>query len=259
VRIDAIGLSCLQLPEDQGIIFPGGYYLRTGDYKVFDEDAQSLVFRRQFRAPNGEDVLYVYDRVEDGFYMLLPYNLIRKEIQNPISCHGYSIFDDGKMVMFKSLTDEPTKVHPMQVWQTPFCTQEHAAAAATDGSYLAKVGNAELVRGISEALTLRRMASVEKPTRQSYEDVVRSCNRMVDGFYWLPEAEACNLAEAVAGLLGTAELIIDEFEKVTAIKKRSAQALAESEETQTRIINGLRTNDIKSIEEFMGSLSDLRK
>ncbi len=259
VRIDAIGLSCLQLPEDQGIIFPGGYYLRTGDYKVFDEDAKSLVFRRQFRAPNGEDVLYVYDRVEDGFYMLLPYNVIRKEIQNPISCHGYSIFDDGKMVIFKSLIDEPTKVHPMQVWQTPFCTQEHAAAAPTDGSYLAKVGNAELVRGISEALTLQRMASVEKPTRQSYEDVVRSCNRMVDGFYWLPEAEAENLAGAVAGLLGTAELIIDEFEKVTAIKKRSAQALAESEETQTRIINGLRTNDIKSIEEFMGSLSDLRR
>ncbi|MBL8741431.1 MAG: DNA repair ATPase, partial [Myxococcales bacterium] len=259
VRIDAIGLSCLQLPEDQGIIFPGGYYLRTGDYKVFDEDAKSLVFRRQFRAPNGEDVLYVYDRVEDGFYMLLPYNLIRKEIQNPISCHGYSIFDDGKMVIFKSLTDEPTKVHPMQVWQTPFCTQEHAAAAPTDGSYLAKVGNAELVRGISEALTLQRMASVEKPTRQSYEDVVRSCNRMVDGFYWLSEAEACNLAEAVAGLLGTAELIIDEFEKVSAIRKRSAQALAETEEAQSRIINSLRTSDIKSIEEFMGSLSDLRK
>jgi len=259
IRIDAIGLSCLQLPEDQGVIFPGGYYLRTGDYKVFDGDSKALVFRRLFRAPNGEDVLYVYDRVEDGLYMLLPYNLIRKEIANPISCHGYSIFDDGKMVIFKSLSDEPTKVHPMQIWQTPFCTQEHAAAAPTDGSYLAKVGNAELVRGISEALTLQRMSSVEKPTRQSYEDVVASCNRMVDGFYWLPEADACNMAEAVAGLLGTADLIIDEFEKVTAIKKRSAQALAKTEESQLKIINSLRTNDIKAIEEFMGSLTELRK
>ncbi len=259
VRIDAIGAACQQLPEEQGIIFPGGFYLRTGEYKVFEGDPTDMVFRRQFKAPNGEDILYVYDRVADGVYQLLPYNVIRKEVANPMTVHGYSVFDDGKMVVFKALSDEPTKVHPMQVWQTPFCTQEHAAAAPTDGSYLAKVGNAELVRGISEALTLQRIASAEHPTRQSYEDVVTSCKRLVDGFYWLPEAEACNLAEAVQALLGTAELIIDEFEKVAAIKKRSAQALAETEVTQQRIIDGLRPNDIKSVEEFMGSLTELRK
>ncbi|NUP06894.1 MAG: AAA family ATPase [Polyangiaceae bacterium] len=259
VRIDAIGSACHQLPEDQGIIFPGGYYLRTGDYKVFESDAKDLVFRRQFKAPNGEDVLFVYDSIEDGAYLLLPYNLIRKEVANPLPCHGYSIFDDGKLVIFKSLSDEPTKVHPMQIWQTPFCTQEHAAAAPTDGSFLAKVGNAELVRGISEALTLQRIASAENPTRQSYEDVVASCRRMVDSFYWLPNAEANNLAAVVNTLASTADLIIDEFEKVAAIRKRSADALSEAETTQQRIIDALRPNDMKSVEDFMGSLTELRK
>ncbi len=38
--------------------------------------------------------------------------------------------------------------------------------------YLGKVGNAELVRGISDALTLQRIAKTEKPTRRIYEDLI---------------------------------------------------------------------------------------
>ena len=77
-RIDAVGLSCLQLPEDQGIIFPGGYYLRTGEFTVFDPAlADGSAFERVVKSPNGEDVLYVYYREHDGHYLLLPYNLIR--------------------------------------------------------------------------------------------------------------------------------------------------------------------------------------
>ncbi len=259
VRFDAIGLACHSLPEDQGIIFPGGYYLRTGDYKVFDADTAGMVFRRVFKAPNGEDVLYVYERTEDGLQLLLPYNLIRKEVTNLITCHGHSVFDDGKLVIFKSLSDEPTKVHPMQIWQTPFCTQEHAAAAPTDGSYLAKIGNAELVRGISDALTLRRISEMENPTRQTYEDVIATSKRMIDAYYWIGNAEACDLATTVKALAGTAELIIDEYEKVAAIRRRSVEALAEAEVQQSKLIDGLRPADMRSVEEFMGSLSELRK
>jgi hypothetical protein len=258
-RVDTIGQACLPLPEEQGIIFPGGYYLRTGDYKVFDTDAKGMVFRRQFKAPNGEDTLFVFDRIEDGTYLLLPYNVIRKEVANPILCHGYSIFDDGKMVVFRSLSDEPTKVHPMQIWQTPFCTQEHAAAAPTDGSYLAKLGNSELVRGISEALTLHRIATTENPTRQTYDDVVGSCKRMTDAFHWLGRDEAANLGEVVGRLLKTSELIIDEFEKVTAIRKRSTEALESAAENQKKVIGGLHLTGMKSVEEYMNALNELRK
>jgi hypothetical protein len=58
--------ACLALPEDQGIIFPDGYYLRTGEYKVFDADTRPIHFERAIKAPNGEDVLYVFYRPEDG-------------------------------------------------------------------------------------------------------------------------------------------------------------------------------------------------
>ncbi len=260
VRIDAIGLSCLQLPEDQGIIFPGGYYLRTGDFKVFDaEISKDSVFDRVVKSPNGEDILYVYYREVDGHYLLLPYNLIRKEVQNPLPCHGYSLFDDGKIVLFKVLNDEPTTVHPVQIWQTPFVTQEHAAKAPTDGSYLSKVGNAELVRGISEAFTIVKVASVENPTRQTYEDAVQSARRMVDAYYWLGHAEAGDLLSVIQKVRETAALVIDEFEKVAAVKKRAAESLAESEAAQDRLVSGLRPEDHRTVDDFMGTLSALRK
>ncbi|WP_265088504.1 DNA repair ATPase [Psychrobacter immobilis] len=60
LRLDAIGQSCVQLPEDHGIIFPGGYYLQTGEYKLFDANnvgAKDLKFKRKIVSPNGEDVL----------------------------------------------------------------------------------------------------------------------------------------------------------------------------------------------------------
>ena len=56
-RIDAIGHACIQLPEDHGIIFPGGYYLIRGEAKLFDHDPVDMELQRAVRSPNGEDVL----------------------------------------------------------------------------------------------------------------------------------------------------------------------------------------------------------
>jgi hypothetical protein len=87
-RIDSIGDSCVALPEDHGVIFPGGYTLQTGEVKVFPDVDADLRFLRKVASPNGEDVLYVFNRRRDGLYVLFPYNLIRREVQTPIRCHG---------------------------------------------------------------------------------------------------------------------------------------------------------------------------
>ncbi len=34
MRLDEIEQSCVMLPGDQGLIFPGGYYLQTGEFKT---------------------------------------------------------------------------------------------------------------------------------------------------------------------------------------------------------------------------------
>ncbi len=259
VRIDAIGDACLQLPEDQGIIFPGGFYLQTGDFKVFDGDSQGLQFKRVRRSPNGEDVLYVFHDRVDGRCVLLPYNLVRREVASPIICHGYSLFDDGRMLIFRSASNDPARVHPVQIWQTPFLSAEHAAASAPDdGSFLSKVGNADLVRGISEAYTLKRMCEAEQPTRKSYEDLIAAATRMADAFYWLSNGEV-GLLPLVEDVRRTADLIVAEFEKVQALKRRALEVVREAEEAQKRIVDVLNPESLTSVDAFMEALGALRR
>ncbi len=257
VRVDAIGVSCIQLPEEQGIIFPGGYALQTGEVKQFDGDATGLEFKRSIKSPNGEDVLYVFYERGGGRYVLLPYNLVRKEVASPIHCHGYAIFADGKMVVFRSTSNEPTRVHPMQIWQTPFVSAEFAAAAPAPQGTLGKLGNAELVRGISEVLTLQRLAEAEKPTRKTYEALIAACQRVIDAFHWLGQKEIGLLA-TVKELAKSAEQIVDEFEKVLAMQKRASEELAKAATEQTELVRGLTQDDLRSTDALMTALSRLR-
>lgn len=256
-RIDAIGRACHELPEDHGIIFPGGYYLQSGEHKLFEGDVSELEFERVLPSPNGEDVLYVYHARNAGEYLLLPYNVIRKEVASSLRCHGYSLFDDGTMAIFRAVA-EPTRVHPLQIWRTPFTTAEFAAAAPKDGSYLAKVGNADLVRGISEMLALRKLASVDKPTRKSYEELARALVRAVDAHYWLGHEEAGNLLTTLGTLRKTCELVLDEFDKADAIEKRAREALDAASAEQKELLERLRVDDFRAVEDYLAALTKLR-
>lgn len=260
LRADSIGQSCLALPENHGIIFPAGYYLESGEYKVFDGPAQDLYIERVLPSPNGEDVLFVFYRREEGEYELLSYNLIKKEVLTPIRCHGYSLFPDGTMLIFRAApAQEPTRVHPVQVWQTPFTTVEFAASAVTDGSYLSKVGNADLVAGISEALTVQKLAKLESPTRRSFEDVVSFSQRLLDAHHWLGHAEAFDLASAVRETQAAAALIIDEFEKLRALEKAAREAVRGAELAQKELLERLRPSDLTTVDAFLNGLTALKK
>lgn len=259
VRIDAIGQAAVSLPEDHGLIFPGGYFLQDGQHKVFDGDYDGFEFHRSIRSPNGEDVLYVFHQRRSGGYVLFPYNLIRREVQNPIRCSGYSLFDNGNMVVFRFAGEEPTRVHPMQVWATPFVSAEHAAAAPTGDSMLAKIGNADLVRGVSECLSIKKFIDEQTPSRQVYEDLIANVNRTLDAYYWLGEAEVGDLRSVLAEVRSTAELIVDEFEKVVAIRKQATESLAKAEAEQEQLVRDLRPSSWTKVEEFMDALTRLRK
>ena len=258
IRADAIGEACLELPEEHGVIFPGGYYLQSGDHKFFGEQMADLVVHEEVRAPNGEDVLYVFYNPVEGRYLLLPYNLIRKEVQAQISCHGYSIFDDGRLIVFRGANPEPVTVHPMQVWKTPFLSADLAAAAPSDDSFFSRIGNAELVRGISESLSVVRMIESATPTRQLYEDLLKANRRMLDNFYWLDSPEAGAIKASLESVRGTAELIVDEFEKVVLLRRKAAQVLNEAQERQAEAVERVLPDSLASVDEFMGALAGLR-
>ncbi|MBX2796286.1 MAG: DNA repair ATPase [Myxococcales bacterium] len=255
-RIDAIGASCVRLPEDHGIVFPGGTYLRTGQVKIFERDLTDMELVRTVPAPNGEDVLYVFHRRRDGLYLLYPYNLIRKEVGTPISAHGYSVFADGTLVVFRA-ADEPARVHPIQVWITPFVSAEHHSNTPSDGSVLGRIGNRDLVRGISDAYTLCQMTANQSPTREVYEELVRACQRFVDATYWLSEVPG-DLREQVEQIRQTAERIIDEFEKVQALKAQALTVVQQASTTHDRQIALTNPDGLRDVAAFLGAMTSLR-
>ncbi len=258
LRADGIGQGCRSLPEDHGVVFPGGYALVGGDHKQFDGDAGDYVLERELRSPNGEDVLYVYHRGRDGTYLLYPYNLIEKAVATPIACHGYSLFADGRMVILRVASPEPARVHPMQVWRTPFTSADHAASAPTTGGYLAKVGNADLVRGLSDALSIARLAASDQPNRTTFDDILALGTKAVDAYYWLGHADAGDLKAAVSDVKGAAKLILDEYDKVVALEAAARQAVIDAEAQVAEQLKATRSEGWSEIGPFLTALTGLR-
>ncbi|MFI5932376.1 DNA repair ATPase [Actinoplanes sp. NPDC051494] len=238
-RLDGIGQACQRLPEDQGIIFPGGYYLSTGLAKTFDADTDELEFERVVRSVNGEDTLYVFHARAAGRYLLLPYNVIRKEVATPITCHGYSLFDDGTLIAFRAM-DEPARVHPMQVWQTPYVSDTFAAAQETGTGPLERIGNADLVRGIADTISVARMVDDMTPTGPVFEAIIAAASRLFDHYHWLNDPELGDLAAPVTELRATAEQVLDEFESVQQLTAQAATAVEEAEAAATTLIRRAR-------------------
>ncbi|MFC3150966.1 DNA repair ATPase [Litoribrevibacter euphylliae] len=267
LRIDAIGQSCVQLPEDHGIIFPGGYYLQTGEYKSFDlelidTESQSLKFKRAIRSPNGEDVLYVFYEQDSGTFGLFAYNLISKALQNPIYGHGYALFDDGKLVVF-SAEQEPTRVHPMQIWETPFVSQEYASQTEVSQTFFGRIGNSALVRGVSDLYSICRLIDNQSVSVRMYEELTKSANKVFDSHYWIEDYRPDGESDASVALLlkevsKTSELVIDEFEKVESIRRQSQQSMNEAEATQTEILQSLRPENWETAEQYVEALDRLR-
>lgn len=255
-RIDAVGQACLELPEDHGIIFPGGFYLQTGETKVFEHETADLKFERKVSSPNGEDVLYAFYHEESGRHLLLPYNLIRKSVETPIECHGFGLLADGRLLTMRQTSDEPSRVHPVQAWQTPFVSAEQMQSGGE--GFLAKVGNADLVRGISELLSLVRLARSVEPTRATFEDVVKGCQRVMDSYYWLSHDEI-DLMDLVRNLMATTELVVDEFEKVLVLRTRAEDAVREAKATAIGVIRELRPSDWKEVQPFLQGMAELQK
>ena len=259
-NVKAIGDSCHQLPEDHGLIFPGGYYLQEGTLKNFDGDFVGMNYETTIKSPNGEDVLYVFRHREQCRFALMPYNMIQKEVRSPIHCNGYCVYEDGTLVLFRSQADsEPTRVHTMQIWRTPFTTTEYSSAQQSkSGSYLENIGNADLVRGISDCLSVARRVEEQTPTVAIYEDMVGALNRIVDVYPWLGHAEVGGLLAPLQDIKKTSSLVLDEFEKVVSLKKQANKAFEEASKAFHEKTRRLNPDDWKTVEEYVDALAFLR-
>ena len=258
VRIDAVGESCVQLPEDHGVIFPGGYYLQTGEHKTFDKPVGDLRFKRTIRSPNGEDVLFIFYQREEGVVGLFAYNMIEKALQNPIYGHGYALSDAGQIVIF-SAEGEPTRVHPMQIWETPYVSDEFASRQPSTQSFFGRIGNADLVRGISDLYSVCRIVKNQDVSVRVYEDLSQTAKKMFDDHYWIAESETDGLDTVLKDIADTSELVIDEYEKVSSIRQHSAKTMTEAETAQQEIMRQVRGENLETAEDYVDGLTTLRR
>jgi hypothetical protein len=259
VRLDGIGQACQRLPEDHGIIFPGGYYLAAGVSRTFDTDVAGLEFERIIRSTNGEDVLYVFHARSTGRTLLLPYNVIRKEVATPVPCHGYSLFDDGTLVVFRATSDEPTRVHPMQVWQTPYLSDSYAAGQPVGTGPLERVGNADLVRGISDCLSVARMVNEMTPTLGVFEALIVACARIFDHYHWLGEADLGDLRTPLTEVRATGKQVLDEFEKVQSLTAHAAATVDEAATRTASLVRQVRGEAPRTADDWVRQLAGLRQ
>ncbi|WP_059013310.1 DNA repair ATPase [Streptomyces specialis] len=263
VRLDNIGQACRALPDDQGVVFPGGYYLAAAPAgsaaRTFDTDTRGLTFDTAVRSPNGEDVLYVFREPGGGRALLLPYNLIRKEVAAPLTAHGFALLDDGTMALCRADAPEPVRVHTVQVWRTPFVSEAHAAARPAGDGPLARVGNAELVRGISDALTVARLATELAPDTAVFEAVVAACDRLTDQYHWLPLDGFAALHEPVGTLRATAAQVIDEYERVRQLRQQARTAVTEADTDVTALLRRARGEAPRTAAAWVALLTELRR
>ena len=259
IRQDAIGDACVQLPEDHGVIFPGGYYLQSGQTRQFEDDTNDLEFHRQIKSPNGEDVLFVFYEPKEGRYALFSYNLIDKNLQNPIFGHGYTLFEDGTALTFKADKSEAERVHPVQIWQSPFVTPEFSASAPQDTSLLGKIGNPDLVRGISDLYSLHKLINEQSPQIHHYEAMIALSRSLFDRYHWLNESRFNEIEQGLHKIFETSEQVLDEFEKINEIQNKAKQALSEAEQAFESLKSTIRPDSFKVASEFVEGLNQLKQ
>ncbi|MGW1283507.1 DNA repair ATPase [Streptomyces sp. NPDC002586] len=258
VRLDGIGQACRRLPEEQGIVFPGGYCLAGAGHKTYELDVRGLEFEREVRALNGEDVLYAFRSRSQGRTLLLPYNTLRKEVANPLPCRGWALFDDGALAVLRADGDEPAHTHPLQWWTSPYVSDTHAAALRTGTGALARVGNADLVRGLADCLSVARLVADGIETSEGYRALAAACVRAADTNHWLADPELGGLGGPLDELRVTAEQVLAEFETVQELTRQAADALDEAAERIAAVVRRLRGEAPREAAAWVRGLTELR-
>ncbi len=255
-RIDSIADSCVLLPDNHGIMFSNGYYLDSGELKIFENNLSDMLFEKKVQSPNGEDFLYVFYNQEDGDYVLLSYNLIDQRVDNPVLCNGYSFFHNGELVYFKTDT-EPKKTHAIQLWQTPYVHPDFQPDISS-GNYLFKVGNKDIVRGMSESQEVVNLTQRENVYASLYFELVKRASNVIDSYYWLPDSQAFNLAETLAEIRDASNSAIEEFEKVTRVRKNTKDQIEKVAQDATALMREIDRKVFKDVDEFVYYLAKLR-
>lgn len=257
MRLDEIGNSCVMLPGDHGLIFPGGFYLQTGEFKRFDHGLSDMRYQRTIASSNGEDYLYIFYNPESGTYVQLLYNLIRQSVETPLVCHGQTLFEGGEMVCFRG-QDEPQKHHAIQIWQTPFTGTNFVPENQTD-SLLFKIGNKEIVRGMAECNEVLQLIDKDDSYEGLYLDLVKKSTDILDSYFWIDKPETEHLADPLKKIHEASSAAVEEFDKVVRVRRETNSRTKEVQTAVESLVKSIERSRFDSIDDFVSSLAQLRE
>jgi hypothetical protein len=257
INIKMLNDAGILLPDNHGVIFPNGYYLQNGEYKIFESDLRKLEFFRKVTSPNGEDFLYIFYQNEKNTYVLMSYNIIRQQVETPIICNGYTLFKDGTLILFRS-EQEATRHHQVQIWQSPYSSELKENDAKKE-NFLYKIGNKSIVKAMAECQGVIHLIHKEDTYEGLYEDIVKKSSDIVDAYFWASDPKAFNLAEPLEQIKDVANTAIDEFDKVKAQRKHAGEELEKAVGRVDNLLMQVRNARFETLEQHVKLLAETRK
>ncbi|MBN8865347.1 MAG: DNA repair ATPase [Sphingobacteriales bacterium] len=244
------------LPDSQGVIFPNGYYLQNGEYKLFESAITELEFIRSIASPNGEDFLYVFYQKTSNTYVLMSYNMIVQQVETPIVCNGFTVFNDGTLIYFRS-ENEAVRHHQVQIWQTPY-TVTLKENTAMNNNVLYKIGNKDIVSAMSESQEVIQLLQKEDSYEDLYEDIHKRTNDIIDSYFWLKDEATFNLAAPLTHIRDIASTAIDEFAKVQAQRQHAKDTLVAMQKRVDQLVVDVKNATITSLDQLVELLAATR-
>ena len=106
----------------------------------------------------------------------------------------------------------------------------------------ARIGNAELVRGVSAFYSIVRLIDNQAVSSQYVRgtEPPNPGSSLIPTIGWMTRKQARLPASCATHRAATAELVIDEFEKVQSIRAQSSKTMAEAEAEQQEILRAIR-------------------
>jgi hypothetical protein len=255
-RVDTIQDACVRLPDEQGLIFQNGFCLQTGEIKLFETGLADMRFFDRIEAPNGEDFIFAFFNPVSGTYLLFCYNRVERGTETPLVCNGFLLFEGGELVCFKC-NDEPRRHHALQIWRTPFLGRDVVTTTKTD-SFFNKIGNPSLVSCLAECQEILNLLSKEDTYEGLYVDLVKKTTNIADAYFWLGDAQAFNLRETLGEIGKAAAGAIDEFEKVSTLRRNTAREIARVKQKAADLAGAINYDGLDSIDGYVGHLTALR-
>ncbi len=255
-KIDSLSTSAILLPDQHGLIFSNGYYLQTGEYKVFENSLQNLLFQERIASPNGEDFMYVFYEEASGQYVLMSYNLITQVVTTPIICNGFTILKNGELCYFRAEAEQ-TKNHLVQIWQTPFIKGDIMPSQHKD-SFIYKVGNKDIVKAMADGQYIVTLLNKNDDYDGLYADLTRLAQNILDSYYWINSTDTFELNLPLTEIKNTANAAIDEFEKVVQLRQNAKKITEEVQQKAESLFIKIKSSPLDDIDVFVSDLAGLR-